>query len=81
LTADQPSPINPPSGCRFRTRCKYVMEVCIQVEPPLLQADPRRFVACHLYGGSQQPNGVGNIAAMPGVQPAPVAPSSNGLLA
>ena len=42
-------PIDPPPGCRFQTRCKQVMDVCLSVDPPLLEAKPNHFVACHLY--------------------------------
>ncbi len=42
-------PIDPPPGCRFQTRCKQVMNVCEIDEPPLLEAKPGHFVACHLY--------------------------------
>jgi oligopeptide/dipeptide ABC transporter ATP-binding protein len=42
-------PIDPPPGCRFQTRCKQVMNVCEIDEPPLIEAKPGHFVACHLY--------------------------------
>jgi len=42
-------PIDPPPGCRFQTRCKQVMDVCLSVDPPLLEVKPDHFVACHLY--------------------------------
>ncbi len=48
LSGDVPSPIDPPTGCRFHTRCPYVMDVCKQVEPPLKQVLPEQWVACHL---------------------------------
>jgi peptide/nickel transport system ATP-binding protein len=50
LTGDPPNPINPPSGCRFRTRCTHAMAVCATASPPLLSiGDNARQVACYLY--------------------------------
>lgn len=45
-----PSPINPPSGCRFHTRCPvYIGDICRRVEPPLANVGGEHYVACHLY--------------------------------
>lgn len=46
LKGDVPSPINPPQGCRFHTRCPYAIEQCKQVVPKLVEIKPRHFAAC-----------------------------------
>lgn len=48
LTGEIPSPVNPPSGCYFRTRCPHACERCAQEAPALKEVKPGRFVACHL---------------------------------
>jgi len=46
LSGDVPSPIAPPSGCRFHTRCPYAKDICSQQEPPLREVRPNHFAAC-----------------------------------
>ena len=47
LTGDIPSPLNAPSGCPFRTRCRYATEICAQAMPAFEEVAPGHFVACH----------------------------------
>lgn len=49
LEGEVPSPINPPSGCHFRTRCSYAMEKCTELIPELKEIAPGHRCACHLY--------------------------------
>ena len=49
LKGDVPSPINPPKGCRFHTRCPYAFDRCRQDEPMLRQTEPGHWSACHLH--------------------------------
>ncbi len=49
VSGEVPSALNPPSGCRFHTRCPMVMDVCKRVDPPLTQIGTNRVVACHLH--------------------------------
>ena len=61
LTGDVPSPVNPPSGCRFHTRCPYKEERCVAEEPPMREIAAGHFAACHfsekLYDAAPKTNG------------------------
>ena len=47
LEGDIPSPMNPPSGCTFRTRCPYATEICAKETPTLKEYGKDHFVSCH----------------------------------
>jgi oligopeptide/dipeptide ABC transporter ATP-binding protein len=49
LTGEVPSPIDPPSGCLFHTRCPHVMDICRREAPPAVELSPRHSVSCFLY--------------------------------
>jgi len=50
LEGDLPSPVNPPPGCPFQTRCRYVCDKCRSQLPELKEVSENHFVACHLHG-------------------------------
>jgi len=47
LEGDVPSPIDPPSGCRFHPRCRHATDICKEIEPPLVDYGNRHLAACH----------------------------------
>jgi oligopeptide/dipeptide ABC transporter ATP-binding protein len=49
LQGEVPSPLNPPSGCRFRTRCPYAMDICREVDPPPFESSTGSTTWCHLH--------------------------------
>jgi oligopeptide/dipeptide ABC transporter ATP-binding protein len=55
LAGDIPSPIDPPAGCRFHTRCAQAVAACRERDPPLRRVGPGQFAACHLIEETPAP--------------------------
>lgn len=54
IKGELPNPMNPPSGCVFRTRCPFVRDVCREEKPQLIEKEENQHVACHMYDPSYQ---------------------------
>jgi oligopeptide/dipeptide ABC transporter ATP-binding protein len=52
LSGDVPSPVDPPPGCRFHTRCPYAFDRCRVEVPPMKEVAPGHLAACHLRDGT-----------------------------
>jgi peptide/nickel transport system ATP-binding protein len=76
LTGDLPSPVNPPSGCRFRTRCPFAQQKCADEEPVMRAIGPEHFVACHFPLGTHTPEQARAYGTTPPA-PSPPPPSSS----
>jgi oligopeptide/dipeptide ABC transporter ATP-binding protein len=65
LAGEPPSAAHPPSGCRFHTRCPFVMDICRTVAPHAVETSAEHTVACHLYQPSAEVPEGHNNAALP----------------
>jgi len=68
IKGELPSPVNPPSGCRFRTRCPLAQELCAAQEPPLRSFGPGHVAACHFPLQTPAPDTAGTAGAANGEQ-------------
>ena len=73
VRGELPSPVNPPSGCRFRTRCPRAQDKCAEIVPPLQSFGPEHFAACH-FPLHPPMNGSGDIRQTEAIAAAPEPP-------
>ena len=64
LKGDVPSPLNPPGGCRFHPRCPLAIDICSQVEPPLIDLGGGHLAACHLRQPAVHAGGVISLSSL-----------------
>ncbi len=65
LKGDIPSPVNPPKGCKFHTRCEHCMEACKYVTPNYKEVEEGHFCACHLYASEEEMQAInGKVAEL-----------------
>ncbi len=80
LQGDVPSPVNPPSGCRFHTRCPFAVDICKTVEPSLEELKPGHLVACHVakeqVAEQKRTMGIGAAITTPTPEPPVTNPSA-----
>lgn len=65
VASEPPSPVNVPSGCRFHTRCPFVMPICVEDEPPRIEYEDGSWVACHLHARDARPEGLSGSQLSP----------------
>lgn len=69
LKGDIPSPVNPPKGCKFHTRCEYCSELCEKIAPEYREVEEGHFCACHLYNSAEDNERLQALAAQPEPEP------------
>ncbi|MGN0804453.1 MAG: ABC transporter ATP-binding protein [Candidatus Coproplasma sp.] len=64
LKGDIPSPVNPPKGCKFHTRCEHCMDVCSKIAPEYKEVEEGHFCACHLYNSPEDTQRLNELIAL-----------------
>ena len=64
LKGDIPSPVNPPKGCKFHTRCEHCMDICSKIAPEYKEVEEGHFCACHLYNSEEDTQRLNELIAL-----------------